>query len=195
MRRKGSRAERERRKLRLLTRERKSRARPWRLRRHAPEHGGAWPSRAMVVPRLFAPTGVKPRQRRDARDVGGDESPRNSTVDEQRRRGHDEEAAKRRSARTNRCAVVRPFDCVRSRRRGRPVAVGIIRRRRGDHGVARERERLGFLREERGENEWADRAQRVARVRPNPLGHPDRWGPRAFRSFPNSKKYRNFEIL
>jgi hypothetical protein len=38
--------------------------------------------------------------------------------------------------------------------------------------ASRERgEELGFLREERGEAEWADRAQRVARVRPNPLGH------------------------
>lgn len=58
-------------------------------------------------------------------------------------------AAKARSTRTRWCAVERRFDWHPSRRRGWPETAGLIRRRRGDHGVARAREReVGFREEE-----------------------------------------------
>ncbi|KAK1621189.1 hypothetical protein QYE76_026706 [Lolium multiflorum] len=126
----------------------------------------------MAVPRQFAHTVAKPRRRRDARDVGGDESPWNPSTlraDVLRTRsggGEDQ---------INAVDLVRRHQAVQIRRISSPEMAGDGRRisaKAAATTASRERgEELGFLREERGEAEWADRAQRVARVRPNPLGH------------------------
>jgi hypothetical protein len=126
----------------------------------------------MAVPRQFAHKVAKPRRRRDARDVGGDESPWNPSTlraDVLRTRsggGEDQIDA---------VDLVRRHQAVQIRRISSPEMAGDGRRisaKAAATTASRERgEELGFLREERGEAEWADRAQRVARVRPNPLGH------------------------